>query len=146
MALSEADSKVLAIVHPKQQGKIASNQEKSENGFHFSRLRVSEGISKSQSSQPLTELFIYGLNFAKFLHNPHPYNHSYIMLTRRDVLIELKRMGVKKPFLLKRYLRDFERYIGNYYDFQILKTKKSFSHLPDQNPESSVNKTPISQS
>ena len=47
------------------------------------------------------------------------------MLTRREVLTELKRMGVAKPSLLKNYLRDFEKYIGTYYGSQILKTKKT---------------------
>jgi hypothetical protein len=39
--------------------------------------------------------------------------------------MELKRMGVRKPSLLKSYLRDFEKYIGNHYSFEISKTKKS---------------------
>ena len=47
------------------------------------------------------------------------------MLTRRDVLTELKRMGVTKLSLLKSYLRDFEKYIGTYYDFQVLRTRKT---------------------
>jgi hypothetical protein len=47
------------------------------------------------------------------------------MLTRRDVLTELKRMGVNKPSLLKNYLRDFEKYIGTYYSFEVSKTKKN---------------------
>ena len=38
--------------------------------------------------------------------------------------MELRRMGVRKPSLLKSYLRDFEKYIGNHYSFEILKTKK----------------------
>jgi hypothetical protein len=52
------------------------------------------------------------------------------MLTRRDVLFELRKMGVKKPSLLKNYLRDFEKYIGNYYGFEVLKTKKRLDHQP----------------
>jgi len=39
-------------------------------------------------------------------------------------------MGVRKPSLLKNYLRDFERYIGTYYDFQISKTRKGLSGAP----------------
>lgn len=58
------------------------------------------------------------------------------MLTRRDILAELNRMGVKKPSLLKSYLRDFERYVGTYYDFKISKTKKKLNHQPDENTES----------
>jgi len=53
------------------------------------------------------------------------------MLTRRDVLFELRKMGVKKPSLLKSYLRDFERYIGNYYSFKVLKSKKRLDLQPD---------------
>lgn len=53
------------------------------------------------------------------------------MLTRRDVLFELRKMGVKKPSLLKSYLRDFERYIGNYYSFKVRKTKKRLDGQPD---------------
>ena len=67
------------------------------------------------------------------------------MLTRRDVLTELKRMGVKKPSLLKSYLRDFERYVGAYYSFQILKTRKGLSHPSNQDSESPLIKTPFSQ-
>jgi hypothetical protein len=47
------------------------------------------------------------------------------MLTRREVLTELNRMGVRKLSLLKTYSRDFEKYIGTYYDFQVLRTKKT---------------------
>jgi hypothetical protein len=68
------------------------------------------------------------------------------MLTRRDVLTELKRMGVKKPSLLKNYLRDFEKYIGTYYDFKITKTKKSVDQQKNQKNETSVNERPFSQS
>jgi len=39
-------------------------------------------------------------------------------------------MGVRKPSLLKNYLRDFERYMGTYYDFQISKTRKGLSEVP----------------
>ena len=53
------------------------------------------------------------------------------MLTRRDVLFELRKMGVKKPSLLKSYLRDFEKYIGNYYSFKVLKTKKRLDRPPE---------------
>jgi hypothetical protein len=58
------------------------------------------------------------------------------MLTRRDILNELKRMGVRKPSLLKSYLRDFERYIGIHYDFRISKAKKRLDHRTNQDPAS----------
>jgi hypothetical protein len=54
-------------------------------------------------------------------------------------------MGVKKPSLLKSYLRDFERYVGAYYSFQILKTRKGLSHPSNQDSESPLIKTPFSQ-
>ena len=62
------------------------------------------------------------------------------MLTRRDVLMELKRMGVGKPSLLKSYLRDFEKYIGKHYSFEISKTKKSLDRPSSQVSESPQNK------
>jgi hypothetical protein len=55
--------------------------------------------------------------------------------------MELKRMGVKKPSLLKNYLRDFEKYIGTYYNFQISKTKKRLDLQPKQDTESSQDKS-----
>jgi hypothetical protein len=33
------------------------------------------------------------------------------MLTRREVLNELRRIGIKEPSLLKEYLEDFEHYM-----------------------------------
>jgi hypothetical protein len=54
-------------------------------------------------------------------------------------------MGVKKPSLLKNYLRDFERYVGTYYSFQILKTKKGLNHQVNQDSESPPVRTPFPQ-
>jgi hypothetical protein len=34
------------------------------------------------------------------------------MLTRREVLSELRRIGIKEPSLLKKYLEDFEHYVA----------------------------------
>jgi hypothetical protein len=45
-------------------------------------------------------------------------------------------MGVRKPSLLKSYLRDFERYIGTYYDFRISKGKKKLEHQTNQDTPS----------
>lgn len=50
--------------------------------------------------------------------------YEIVMLTRYEILKELRRMGVKEPSLLKAYLRDFENYIGNHYGLKIVKTKK----------------------
>ena len=44
------------------------------------------------------------------------------MLTRREVLDQLKRMGVKEPSQLKDYLRDFEKYMEINYGMKIMKT------------------------
>jgi hypothetical protein len=54
-------------------------------------------------------------------------------------------MGVRKPSLLKNYLRDFERYVGAYYSFQILRTKKGSDRRSNQDSESLLIKTPFSQ-
>ena len=52
------------------------------------------------------------------------------MLTRHDILKELRRMGVKDPSLLKAYLRDFENYIGAHYGLKIVRTKKKLDDSP----------------
>jgi hypothetical protein len=44
-------------------------------------------------------------------------------------------MGVKKPSLLKNYLRDFEKYIGTYYSFEVSKAEKRSDHQPSQDTE-----------
>jgi len=54
--------------------------------------------------------------------------------------MELKRMGVRKQSLLKSYLRDFERYIGNHYSFEISKTKNRLDRGPSEVSESRQNK------
>jgi hypothetical protein len=33
------------------------------------------------------------------------------MLTRREILIQLKRIGVSEPSRMKSHLRDFEKYL-----------------------------------
>ena len=40
------------------------------------------------------------------------------MLTRREVLIELRRVGIKELSLLKRECRDFEEYVAVNYDMR----------------------------
>jgi hypothetical protein len=47
------------------------------------------------------------------------------MLTRREVLIQLKRMGAEKPSSLKAYLKDFENYMAVNYGLIVVKTKKT---------------------
>jgi hypothetical protein len=46
------------------------------------------------------------------------------MLTRREVLIQLKRIGANKQSDLKTYLRDFEKYILQKYALRLDKKKK----------------------
>ncbi len=42
-------------------------------------------------------------------------------MTRRDVLNQLKRVGIRELSLLKRDCREFETYMEVYYDYKILK-------------------------
>ncbi len=42
-------------------------------------------------------------------------------MTRRDVLNQLKRVGIRELSLLKRDCREFETYMDVYYDYKILK-------------------------
>jgi hypothetical protein len=46
------------------------------------------------------------------------------MLTRREVLIQLQRMGTNKQSYLKTYLRDFESYMAKNYGLKIVKAPK----------------------
>jgi len=46
------------------------------------------------------------------------------MMTRRDVLDQLKRVGIKELSLLKRSCRDFENYMAVNYDYEILRKEK----------------------
>ena len=46
------------------------------------------------------------------------------MMTRRDVLDQLKRVGIKDLSLLKRSCREFENYMAVNYDYEILRKEK----------------------
>jgi len=46
------------------------------------------------------------------------------MLSRREVLIQLKRIGTHKPSHLKASLRDFEKYMLENYGLKLEKKKK----------------------
>ena len=48
-------------------------------------------------------------------------------MTRRDVLEQLKRVGIKDLSLLKRSCRDFENYMAVHYDYEILKKETSIA-------------------
>ena len=52
------------------------------------------------------------------------------MLTRREVLAELRRLGMETPSSLKISLREFERYMGIHHGLEIVKTKKGTSWPP----------------
>ena len=43
------------------------------------------------------------------------------MLSRREILVQLKKLGIKDQSLLKAYLRDFERYMKENYGMEIVK-------------------------
>ena len=45
------------------------------------------------------------------------------MLTRQEILRELRRIGVKEPSLLKKYLKDFEHYMEISYGLKITATR-----------------------
>jgi hypothetical protein len=45
------------------------------------------------------------------------------MLSRREVLDELQRIGVKEPNLLKKYFEDFEHYIEINHGLKIAATR-----------------------
>jgi hypothetical protein len=53
------------------------------------------------------------------------------MLTRREVLVQLKTLGVKEVSLLKLYLRDIEKYMETNYGMRILKGKRQKDDLTD---------------
>jgi hypothetical protein len=46
------------------------------------------------------------------------------MMTRRDVLEQLKRVGIKDLSLLKRSCRDFENYMAVNYDYKIVRKEE----------------------
>jgi hypothetical protein len=60
------------------------------------------------------------------------------MMTRRDVLNQLKRVGIHQLSLLKRDCREFETYMDVYYDYKILKKERGpkIPALSLQNPAS----------
>jgi len=45
------------------------------------------------------------------------------MLSRREILTQLKALGIKEQSLLKAYLRDFEQYMKKNYGLEIIKKK-----------------------
>ncbi len=54
--------------------------------------------------------------------------HIYlIMLSRREILEQLKKLGVRSQSLLKAYVRDFERYMKENYGLEVAKKRRSGS-------------------
>jgi hypothetical protein len=47
------------------------------------------------------------------------------MLSRREILIQLRKLEVKEQSLLKAYLRDFEQYMKENYGLEIIKKNQS---------------------
>ena len=47
-----------------------------------------------------------------------------IMLTKHEVLKELKRLGVKESLLLEFYLKDFERYLEFNHGLKLIEWKR----------------------
>jgi hypothetical protein len=45
------------------------------------------------------------------------------MLTRHEILSELRRIGVKEPSMLKIYFKDFENYLRTNHGLKITTTK-----------------------
>jgi hypothetical protein len=46
------------------------------------------------------------------------------MLTRQEVIAQLKRIGIKEPSLRKNYLQDFEKYMERNYGLKIGQEEK----------------------
>jgi hypothetical protein len=56
-----------------------------------------------------------------------------IMLTRHEVLKELRRIGIKEPSQLKAYLIDFEHYMERRYGLEIGKGNGGLEDVTDSN-------------
>jgi hypothetical protein len=59
-------------------------------------------------------------------------NLSIAMLTTKEVLEELRRIGVRDRISLRAYLKDFEDYMMTHYGEKILDRKKKLPVFPDQ--------------
>ncbi len=46
------------------------------------------------------------------------------MLTRKEIVNQLKRLGIKEPSLVKICLADFENYMERNYGLKIVRTRK----------------------
>jgi hypothetical protein len=55
---------------------------------------------------------------------------SIAMLTTKEVLEELRRIGVKDRIALRAYLKDFENYMMTHYGLRIGDTQEKLGGLP----------------
>jgi hypothetical protein len=55
------------------------------------------------------------------------------MLTRQEILRELRRIGVKEPSMLKTYLQDFEHYMELNYGSELDKRNGALQGITDLN-------------
>ena len=55
------------------------------------------------------------------------------MLTRQEILRELRRIGVKEPSLLKTYLKDFEHYMEINHGLEFDKRNGALQSITDLN-------------
>jgi len=53
------------------------------------------------------------------------------MLTRREILSELRRLGIKEPSLLKTFFEDFEHYMEINYGLRVVKSNEKLEDVPD---------------
>jgi hypothetical protein len=69
-----------------------------------------------------------------------------VMLTRREVLMEFRRLGVATPSSLKISLKEFEKYVGIHHGVEVVKTKRRVL-LPAKNYQDNENgiKSPLQQ-
>jgi hypothetical protein len=80
---------------------------------HFDQLPWN-GTWQRKREMDREESFLHGIAFA-LVEKQEP----KVMLTRREILIQLERVGVRGCSLLKRNCRDFENYMAIRYDFKI---------------------------
>jgi hypothetical protein len=57
------------------------------------------------------------------------------MLTRREVLLQFKRVGVTEASQLKNNLREFEKYMAGQHGVLVMKTKKALKENLDSSPK-----------
>lgn len=66
------------------------------------------------------------------------------MMTRRDVLDQLKRVGIQELSQLKKDCREFENYMSIYYDYKILRKESEAKPLAPSPEKPSLSRLKIS--